>query len=37
MQSRYLISGDNAEIQCPYCGEWIELELDTINLIQHYI
>ena len=37
MQTRYLITGDNAEIQCPYCGERIELELDTTTPAQRYI
>lgn len=37
MQTRYLITGDNAKIQCPYCGERIELELDTANPAQRYI
>ncbi len=37
MQTRYLITRDNAEIECPYCGEWIALELDTTNPAQRYI
>ena len=28
---------DNASIQCPYCGEWIELTLDLSIPGQSYI
>lgn len=37
MQTHYVAEEESIEIQCPYCGEWIELELDLSTPEQAYI